>query len=255
MRIVMLCGKGESSAIVYNKLNEVFDVVQVIMEDKVPRSTFIKRRIKRLGFFRTIGQIAFMTFVLPLLKKEACDRKQEILKEYNAKNDFSVFNGSNTVNVSSVNSQECINELKQCNPDIVVVNGTRIISKEVLSCVNAIFINMHAGITPKYRGAHGVYWARYNNDMENAGVTVHLVDEGIDTGNVIYQACVGISEKDNFTTYPTIQTCVGVEYEIKAINDIINGELKTISNQLPSCLYSHPTMFQYIYHRIKYGVK
>jgi folate-dependent phosphoribosylglycinamide formyltransferase PurN len=123
------------------------------------------------------------------------------------------------------------------------VNGTRIISKEVLNCVDAVFINMHAGITPKYRGAHGAYWALYNKDRENAGVTIHLVDEGIDTGNIIYQSVVPITEKDNFATYPTLQTCVGVEYEVKAINDIANGKLKTISNDLPSSLYDSFDVF------------
>jgi methionyl-tRNA formyltransferase len=114
---------------------------------------------------------------------------------------------------------------------------------------------MHAGITPKYRGTHGAYWALYNNDMENAGVTIHLVDEGVDTGNIIYQSSVPITEKDNFVTYPTLQTCVGVDYEIKAIKDIIDGSLKTVSNDLPSCLYSHPTIWQYLYHRFSDGIK
>jgi hypothetical protein len=71
-----------------------------------------------------------------------------------------------------------------------------------------------------------------------------------DKYNIIYQSVVPITEKDNFATYPTLQTCVGVEYEVKAINDIANGKLKTISNDLPSSLYTHPTIFEYIYHSI-----
>jgi folate-dependent phosphoribosylglycinamide formyltransferase PurN len=72
--------------------------------------------------------------------------------------------------------------LKAINPDLVIVNGTRIISKKVLSSINSKFVNIHVGITPKYRGVHGTYWALVNNDVENSGVTVHFVDEGIDTG-------------------------------------------------------------------------
>jgi folate-dependent phosphoribosylglycinamide formyltransferase PurN len=67
--------------------------------------------------------------------------------------------------------------LKAINPDLVIVNGTRIISKKVLSSINSKFVNIHVGITPKYRGVHGTYWALVNNDVENSGVTVHFVDE------------------------------------------------------------------------------
>jgi methionyl-tRNA formyltransferase len=42
------------------------------------------------------------------------------------------------------------------------------------SSINSKFVNIHVGITPKYRGVHGTYWALVNNDVENSGVTVHL---------------------------------------------------------------------------------
>ncbi len=71
---------------------------------------------------------------------------------------------------------------------MVLVVGTRIISRKVLVAVAAPFINYHDGITPKYRGIHGGYWASAQSDLANFGVTVHLVDPGIDTGEVLYQA-------------------------------------------------------------------
>ena len=43
-------------------------------------------------------------------------------------------------------------------------------------------INMHAGITLRYRGVHGGYWALAEQHPEWVGTTVHLVDPGIDTG-------------------------------------------------------------------------
>lgn len=255
MKIVLLCGRGVSSSIVYNKLSEKFNIEKVIIEEGVKRSVFLKRRIKKLGLFKVIGQMAFSLLIIPFLKKSSTDRIQEILNSYNADIKQDYLNSPKTLMVESVNSIQCIETLKQINPDIVVVNGTRIISSDVLNCTNARFVNMHAGITPKYRGVHGAYWAFYNRDAENAGITIHLVDEGIDTGNIIYQKSIDITEKDNFVTYPIIQTCVGVEYEIKAIEDILSDNLKTIENDLPSSLCTHPTFFQYMYARIFRNVK
>lgn len=254
MKIVMLCKAGENTAIVYNKLCQEFPIAHVIVEESAPRKEFIKRRIKKQGFFKTMGQMAFIALVMPILRKKSAKRREEILAENRASTDLGPLNAK-AEHVSSVNSPECIAFLQKMKPDIVVVNGTRILSKEVLQCVDAVFINMHAGITPKYRGSNGAYWALYNRDGENAGVTVHLVDEGIDTGNILYQSAITVTQRDNFTTYPLLQMCVGVEDEIKAIRDVMNGSLKTIQNDLPSSIYNHPTIFQYFRCRIRYGVK
>lgn len=254
-KIVMLCSRGDSSYLVYNKLSEHFSIEKVIIEDSVSTKNLLKRRIKKLGFLTVLGQVLFVGTVVPFLKKSTENRKKEILEEYGASVDDKAMMASNPIFVNSVNDKECIEALKRINPDIVVVNGTRIISEEVLSCVNAKFVNLHAGITPKYRGSHGAYWALYNNDKENAGVTVHFVDKGIDTGNIIYQSTIAVTEKDNFTTYPLLQTCVGVEDEIRAINDIMNGDVVCKTVDLPSGLYSHPTIFQYLIKRLFYKLK
>lgn len=254
-KIVMLCSRSESSYIVYNKLSEIFDIEKVIVEDSVSSITLMKRRIKKMGIFKVAGQVLFILLVVPFLKRSSSERKKEILNEYNVSVDDSKMLNSDPVLVKSVNDVKCIETLKNIQPDIVIVNGTRIISENVLNCVDAKFINLHAGITPKYRGSHGAYWALYNNDAENAGATVHFVDKGIDTGNIIYQSVIPVTDKDNFSTYSILQTCVGVEDEIKAINDIIGDNVMCKKNNLPSGLYSHPTIFQYLYKRVFHKVK
>lgn len=254
-KIVLLCREGEGSYIVYNSLSENFHIEKVIIEGGVPKKEFLKRRLKREGLFAVLGQLAFSGLIVPILRKTSADRKREILNEYKASTSSVAMLASKPIYVKSVNDEDCINALREIQPDIVVVNGTRIISSEVLECVDAKFINMHAGITPKYRGCHGAYWALYNQDRENAGVTVHVVDKGIDTGAIIYQSVIPISAKDNFTTYPILQTCLGVRDEVCAINDIIADNVVYKKNDLPTGLYTHPTIFQYFWKRITRKVK
>ena len=97
--------------------------------------------------------------------------------------------------VPSVNSDLTIAELKRLSPAVVVVNGTRIIQEKVLGCVDAVFLNTHAGITPMYRGVHGGYWALASGDASNCGVTIHKVDKGIDTGSIVAQATISPSSR------------------------------------------------------------
>ncbi|WP_279341247.1 formyltransferase family protein [Geothrix mesophila] len=61
-------------------------------------------------------------------------------------------------------------------------------AQETLGAIRVPVMNLHSGITPKCRGQVGGYWALVNGDPDHAGVTVHLVDAGVDTGDVICQA-------------------------------------------------------------------
>ncbi|MCI8553969.1 MAG: formyl transferase [Clostridiales bacterium] len=247
----MLAGDSHSSDIVYNCLNREFGVDFVIMEHGVDRKTFLKKRIKRLGIFKVIGQILFTVFIVRKLEKSSKDRIAEILQENQLNNDRSYREGDKFQFVKTVNGEETADLLKKLKPDVIIVNGTRIIKKHILDIGDAPFINMHTGITPKYRGVHGGYWALVNHDEENCGVTVHLVDEGIDTGSILYQERIHPTERDNFVTYPYLQTSEGVKLEIKALYDLQQGELHPCSNDLPSHLWTHPTLLEYIRHKVK----
>ena len=158
--------------------------------------------------------------------------------------------------VNSVNDDRCLQILQSIQPDLVIVNGTRIISEQVLREVSCKFINLHAGITPKYRGVHGAYWALVNNDEAHCGVTIHLVDAGIDTGGVIARQKITVSQKDNFVTYPLLQLAAGIPYMKKAIEDILQNRLALLTaNTTESRLWSHPTIWEYLFYRIVYKKK
>ncbi|MEO6347100.1 MAG: formyltransferase family protein, partial [Aquaticitalea sp.] len=112
------------------------------------------------------------------------------------------------------------------------------------------------GITPKYRGVHGGYWSIANGDKENCGVTVHLVDSGIDTGGVLFQKTIETNPNDNFATYTYLQIGEGIQLMKQAIFAFINGNLKGKEGRTTeSNLWSHPTLWFYLRKRIFKGVK
>lgn len=253
-RIVLLAGACESTNIVFNSLDKNFGVESVLLEERENIVIFLRRRIKRLGVFTVLGQILFQMFISKPLSFLSKKRSKEIID----KNQLNVSEipKEKTRFVSSVNSDDTIKLLQDLKPDIVIVNGTRIISKKVLSCIDCKFINTHAGITPKYRGVHGTYWALVNDDILNSGVTVHFVDSGIDTGNIIYQANVIPTKEDNFTTYPLLQISEGIKLLNSAIEDFLTEKLVTINKKTTeSKLWYHPTIWMYIYYRIVKKVK
>ena len=253
-KIIMLTGGGKSSIFMYNGLKDFFHISKVIVEEKPDNKKFLKRRIKRLGYFKVFGQVLFQLTVPKILERSSQKRIRKIKSIYNL--DSKPIPKNVVYNVNSVNSVECIEFIKKEKPDLIIVNGTRIISNKVLNCINATFVNTHAGITPKYRGVHGGYWALANEDKNNCGVTVHLVDSGIDTGGVLYQSKILPTKKDNFVTYTYHQIGEGIIIMKKAITDFANSQLKeTIPNVSESKLWYHPTIWTYLYKRITKGVK
>lgn len=253
-KIVLLGGTGLSTSILYNSVNASHGIALIILEEKENSKVFIKRRIKRLGLVTVLGQLAFQVVVSKFLTVFSKKRRLELIQEL--KLDLTEIPENKIRRVKSVNAPETLALLQETNPDLIIVNGTRIISKKIISSVNCRFINTHAGITPKYRGVHGAYWALANNDLENCGVTVHFVDEGIDTGTVIAQKRVVPQKKDNFTTYPLLQLSAGLELLNNAITSYFD---KTLTEQkevtTESNLWYHPTAWFYLYNRIFKNIK
>lgn len=252
VKILMLTGPAISSRFMYNGLAEDLEIHTVIRETPVPMKTIMRNRAKKLGWFHVAGQIAFGIFILPILRNFSQKQKEKVIRKLGLNND--PIPNEKLVEVTSVNAPETIELLKKISPDVVIVNGCRIVSKKVLSAVDAVFINTHEGITPRYRGIHGGYWALVNRDAENCGVTVHLVDKGVDTGGILYQAVIQPEKKDNFTTYPYYQTAAGIPLMKQAILDVENDSIRKIEPKLESRIWYHPTIWEYLWNYFRKGV-
>jgi folate-dependent phosphoribosylglycinamide formyltransferase PurN len=253
IKVIVLAGQGESTALMINGIKDFFSIEKIVIEAPVQKSQLLSRRVKSLGLPKVIGQILFMIYNKVWLKKKSQIRINEIKHNENL-NDENI-DESIVINVDSINSKEVKRILKEHQPDVVVVNGTRIIKKEIIETVDVPFINTHVGITPKYRGVHGGYWALTENDIEHCGVTVHLIDTGIDTGGILYQDVISVTDKDTFNTYPYLQMAAAIPLIKKAIIDIANKTYTTRKVDLPSKLWSHPTLMEYLKYRILRRVK
>lgn len=244
----MLSSACFATTVTYNYINPEFSIEKVIEEKPIRGMALAKRRLKKLGFFRVGSQVAFSFLVVPFLGLAGKKRVKQIKSIYHF--DETPVAEEKIIRFETVNDQACIDLLKELNPAIVIVSGTRILSKKLLDSCPAVFINMHAGITPQYRGVHGGYWAMANKDPEHCGVTIHLVDKGIDTGAVLFQKIILVQPSDNYTTYPFLQLGEGLPLMKKAVQDANEERLQsTIMETKDSKLYYHPTIWQYFFNK------
>lgn len=245
-KIVLLARACDSTSILYNYLIQHFELKAVIIEKAPSKWKHLTNRIKRLGFWYAMGQAAFMVIVNPLLKLGSKKRKREIIDKFQL--DLKPIPEHLFKDISSLNTESARDLLKELNPDLIIVNGTRIISKKTLACVTAPFINIHVGITPLFRGVHGGYWAMATGRKELFGVTIHYVDPGVDTGGIIEQIFLTPEKRDNFYTYPYLEYAETLPVLNKIIEAFLSGTIP--QTRLPvteeSSLWYHPTLFQYL---------
>lgn len=247
-KIVFLASDCNSSRWVYHALKKDFNFSAVIIEKPISKKVLFRNRIKKIGLLKVTGQALFSLLLAPLIRLRSKKRAAEILQQYDlCNNKFP----EGFQHVISVNDPICKKMLQSINPDVVIVNGTRIISKPVLNCTGAQFINMHVGITPWYRGSHGGYWALQNNDRKNFGTTIHLVDTGIDTGAILKQVYTSPTEKDNFSTYPILQAAIGIGALKEVLLEAEQGNISFIKNTEKGKMYYQPTIWEYLLNKPK----
>jgi methionyl-tRNA formyltransferase len=84
-----------------------------------------------------------------------------------------------------LNDPIVVEQLHRIQPDLVVFTGGGLIRKEVLANSGAGILNCHMGMLPKYRGMDVVEWPILEGDLKHIGMTVHFMDEGVDTGDIL----------------------------------------------------------------------
>lgn len=86
--------------------------------------------------------------------------------------------------------------LKDCEVDLIVLAGyMRILGPTLLRVFHQRIINIHPSLLPKYKGLDAIGQAM-NNRAKKTGVSIHYVDEGIDTGKIIIQKSIKINKDE-----------------------------------------------------------
>jgi len=94
--------------------------------------------------------------------------------------------------------------------DLVVSFGYKhIIKPQVLLNSIAPIINLHISYLPWNRGAHPNFWSFFDNTPR--GITIHLVDTGVDTGKILYQKHISFEESENTFTKTYKKLIVSIE--------------------------------------------
>ena len=149
----------------------------VVLEERVSpsRATRLASRVQRDGVVATLGAV-----------RERMRRSAAASPETADVNDVVAFcqaEGISLIRVPSLSLPESVAAVRKLQPDLLVHAGAGILRRDLLATSRLGTLNAHMGILPRYRGMNVAEWSRLESNP--VGCTVHLVDEGIDTGDIL----------------------------------------------------------------------
>ncbi|MFA5832432.1 MAG: methionyl-tRNA formyltransferase [Bacteroidota bacterium] len=122
----------------------------------------------------------------------------------------------------SLKDPQFIAQLAELKPDLFVIVAFRILPKEVYSIPDKGAFNLHASLLPKYRGAAPINWAIINGEKES-GVTTFFLQDKVDTGNIILQEKVTITDEMNAGELHDALSDIGSRAVLETVQRIEQG--------------------------------
>jgi methionyl-tRNA formyltransferase len=125
--------------------------------------------------------------------------------------------GADYIFTKNINENKIQDKIKKANADLgISINNTLLISKEVLSKFKFGILNLHAGDLPKYRGNATANWAILNGEKKIV-LTIHKMDEGLDSGDIVIQNNFRINDQTTITDFYEYLENIGPNLFLKAI--------------------------------------
>jgi methionyl-tRNA formyltransferase len=172
---------------------------------------------------RSIHEITAVITVADKAAGRGQKLKESAVKSYAQANNLTI------LQPEKLKDEQFLAQLKELQADLFVVVAFRMLPKEVWKIPAFGTINLHASLLPNYRGAAPINWAIINGD-EETGVTTFFIDEAIDSGKIIAQKAVKISNNTNAGELHDELMSVGAELTLKTVA-AISQQTHTVIDQ------------------------
>ena len=209
------------------------EIVGCIVSDVSPfgkKESFVTKALNTLNIF---GLSFFLRYSVKFLKsKLSRSSVKDLMKEKKI----------NIIELKkSINSKDSLDILKQLKPDLLIsIAGNEIFKEDLINLAPKGCLNLHTAMLPKYRGLMPTFWALKNKE-KHIGVSVFFVDEGIDSGPIIFQEKVEVLNKTQEQLIIETKK-LGMIGIIKSIELIASGSYELLKNDEKNMTYfSFPT--------------
>lgn len=217
-----------------------FEIIEVIKSKPLKlsfsASRDIKKKLKKVGW--RFGWLLFWQHCIQIfaygLSLLLPDNGERILPTWKIKQLHDI----NISRCHNINHESVVNKIKKLEPDLIVsAYFNQILKPELIDIPRLGILNIHPGWLPAYRGAMSYFWV-LKNGSDKAGVSVHWIDKGIDTGALIKRRSFRISERMTQQNVLVLTAVIGAKLLQHVARTLINGETpKTINADIQENSY------------------
>jgi len=186
LRLALLCSDDAHHRYLTGLLRDRFSVTAVVVE---PGHC---QRVRRLRQHRWIDYAAFVyhhsrrrLFGLDRYRRRYFPRAVPLEER-----------GAPAVKVRDINGPEVAELLARMAPDVTIVIGTSVLARRTLLAAGKAILNVHGGYLPYYRGNHCIFFAMYEGRLDRVGSTIHFIDPGVDTGDIVERVVPPLYDND-----------------------------------------------------------
>lgn len=214
-----------ASILIYRLIKHSDKPICIINAEK-SKIVKLKNQLRKIGFRSAIKRI----FQHYKIARCANQNSRNYLKEYALLNNIADWNmslskiskkeGIEYIIVDNINSKEAVDYIKNREVDVLINAGGGIFKKAFISAPRIGILNAHMGFLPSYRGMNVLEWSLFYG--HKIGVTLHFIDRGIDTGDILLFKEIPIERGDSINTLRAKSLVINIELMIQGINLIIN---------------------------------
>jgi methionyl-tRNA formyltransferase len=148
--------------------------------------------------------------------------------------------GLRVLQPESLRETEAVAQLRDLKPQVMVVAAFgQILRPEVLTIPPSGVINVHPSLLPKYRGASPIAGALLAGE-EETGVTIMLMDEGMDTGPILAQRTIEIDAEDTTGSLEETLGTLGAELLVDTLPRWLDGAVEARAQEDSDATYTRP---------------
>ncbi len=154
--------------------------------------------------------------------------------------EYSMKEGLPVIQPQYLKESSFVERLRLLNPDVIVVTAYgKILPKEVLDIPRYGCINIHASLLPRYRGAAPVHWAVLQGESKT-GVTTMLMDEGLDTGDILLQRKLAVDSEETMGMVYSKLASLGAKLIVETLEKLGTEEIYPVPQDDTQASYAPP---------------
>ncbi len=227
------------------RLYKALDEIKAIVISKPMGKKSILKLAKQMydfyGFFDFLRMGSRYTYLKMMGRKKIRTNESGVIPKTYTLKQLAYAYSLNVIERSDLNSKDFQLFIRQYNPDLFISVASPVIFKEDLIKIPKLdCINIHNAPLPKYRGILPSFWQLYYGERE-AGITIHKINTGIDTGDIIAQHFVPIESNETLNSLIVKTKKEGAKLMVGVIEDFRQRKVQYKKMDGEGSYFSFPT--------------